>query len=141
MTMRRHLVYGAILVAVLCGLLAINSQKQSEAAMAVAPMLAHNVYFTLKDNSAEAKKKFIEACKKYLSKHPGEPLFAVGTRAEDLKREINDQDFDVALQIIFTNKMAHDEYQNAPRHKKFIEENKDNWKKVRVFDAMVDLAR
>ena len=34
-------------------------------------MLAHNVYFTLHDNSAAAKEKLVAACKKYLTGHPG----------------------------------------------------------------------
>jgi len=39
-------------------------------------MLSHDVYFTLKDNSADAKKKLVAACKKYLTKHEGEVFFA-----------------------------------------------------------------
>jgi hypothetical protein len=140
MTMRRHLVYGVILGAALCGVLAMNTQNQSEAA-AVAPLLAHDVYFSLKDNSAEAKKKLVAACKKYLTKHPGQQLFAVGTRVEDLNRPVNDRDFDVALHMIFQNKAAHDQYQDAPRHKQFIDENRDNWQKVRVFDSLVDVEK
>ena len=100
-------------------------------------MLAHNVYFALKDNSVDAKKKLVDACKKYLSSHPGEVFFAAGTRAEDLTREVNDRDFDVALHIVFKDKAAHDTYQDHERHKQFIAENKDNWKKVRVFDSVV----
>jgi len=79
----------------------------------------------------------VSACKKYLSKHPGEVFFAAGIRAEDLKRDVNDQDFDVALHIVFDNKEDQDKYQTAERHKLFIEENLNNWKKVRVFDSVV----
>jgi hypothetical protein len=43
----------------------------------------------------------------------------------------------VALHIYFKDQAAHDKYQDAPRHKQFIDENKDNWKKVRVFDSVV----
>ena len=49
----------------------------------------------------------------------------------------NDRDFDIALQLVFTNQAAHDAYQNAPRHLEFIEAFKPMWKKVRVFDAEV----
>jgi Stress responsive A/B Barrel Domain len=100
-------------------------------------LLSHDVYFSLKDNSAAAKKKLVEACKKYLSGHEGEVFFAAGTRAESFKREVNDQDFDVALQIVFKDQAAHDKYQDAKRHLQFIAENKDNLKKVRVFDSFV----
>ena len=100
-------------------------------------LLAHDVYFTLKDNSPAARKKLIDACQKYLSGHPGEVFFATGERVESLKREVNDQDYDVYLGIVFRDMAAHDKYQDAPRHLDFIKENKDNWKKVRVFDSYV----
>ena len=99
--------------------------------------IAHMVYFTLKDNSPEAKKKLVEACNKYLSKHEGTLYFSAGVRGEDFSREVNDRDFDVALHLVFKDKAAHNKYQDHERHKKFIEENKENWKKVRVFDAVV----
>ena len=98
-------------------------------------MLAHNVFFALKDNSAESKKKLVDACKKYLSKHPGEVFFAAGTLNEELNRPVNDRDFDVGLHIVFKDKASHDKYQDAERHLKFIEENKELWAKVRVFDS------
>ena len=44
---------------------------------------------------------------------------------------------DVALQLVFTDRAAHDAYQVAPRHATFIAENRDNWAQVRVFDAHV----
>ena len=55
-----------------------------------------------------------------------------------MNREVNDKEFDVALHVVFKNRAAHDEYQTAPRHVKFIEESKPNWAKVRVFDADVE---
>ncbi len=100
-------------------------------------LLSHDVFFSLKDNSPTAKKKLVEACKKYLSGHEGEVFFAAGARAESLKREVNDVNFDVALHIVFKDKAAHDKYAVAKRHLQFIDENKDNWKKVRVFDSFV----
>lgn len=101
-------------------------------------MLAHDVYFQLKDNSPAAQKALVDACKKYLSGHPGTVWFAAGTLAGELKRDVNDRDFDVALYVVFKDKAAHDKYQTAEKHLKFIEENKANWKKVRVFDAYLD---
>jgi len=105
--------------------------------MADQPMLAHSVYFSLDDDSEEAKARLVAACKKYLSSHPGTAFFAAGTLVEDLDRPVNDHDFDVALHVVFENRAAHDQYQQAPDHLKFIEENKDNWKQVRVFDSYV----
>ena len=102
-----------------------------------ASLLVHNVYFTLKDNSPAAKQKLVAACQKYLSKHDGVVFFAAGTITDELKREVNDRDFDVGLHIFFNSLASHDKYQDAPDHLKFINENKDNWKKVRVFDSTV----
>ena len=100
-------------------------------------MLAHNVYFSMHDNSPAGKKKLVDACKKYLAGHPGTVFFAAGTLAEGLDRSVNDLDFDVALHLVFKDQAAHDAYQEAPAHHKFIEECKANWKKVRVFDSEV----
>jgi Stress responsive A/B Barrel Domain len=101
-------------------------------------VLAHNVYFSLKDKSQAAKAKLIAACKKYLSAQPGTLFFACGTVEEGLTRPVNDRDFDVALHVIFESKVAHDAYQEAPLHVTFVEENRPNWEKVRVFDSAVE---
>ena len=100
-------------------------------------MLGHMVYFTLKDRSPASVQKMVEACNKYLTGHPGTVFFAVGTLVPDLNRPVNQTDFDVALQTVFESREAHDAYQQAPRHFQFIEENKPNWERVRVFDAYV----
>jgi hypothetical protein len=100
-------------------------------------MFAHNVFFTLNDRSEAAKARLLAACKKHLTGHPGALSFAVGVLAEDCTRPVNDLDFDVALHVVFQDKAAHDVYQVAERHHAFIRENKDNWKKVRVFDVYV----
>jgi succinylarginine dihydrolase len=102
------------------------------------PLLVHNVFFALKDNSEAAKQRLLAACKKYLSGHPGTVFFACGTLAAELRREVNDRDFDVGLHVIFRDQAAHDQYQAAPLHLQFVEENKANWKKVRVFDSTAE---
>jgi Stress responsive A/B Barrel Domain len=123
-------------VALVTGFLANAADKDRSGG----PMVIHDVYFSLKDNSPQAKAKLVGACKKYLSNHPGTVFFATGTLAEDLDRPVNDRDWDVSLHIAFKDKASHDQYQSAERHKKFIEENRDNWKKVRVFDSKADSA-
>jgi succinylarginine dihydrolase len=97
--------------------------------------LAHTVFFTLNDTSSQARAKLIAACHEYLSGHDGVLHFAVGTIASELHRAVNVRDFDIALHIIFEHLAAHDHYQVHPRHLRFIEENRSNWKQVRVFDS------
>ena len=101
-------------------------------------MLAHNVFFTLLDGSPQAVEALVAACHKYLKDHPGVAFYAAGKLATDLTRPVNDLNFDVALHVLFTDRAAHDTYQTAPAHLKFIEENKPSWKQVRVFDSYVD---
>ena len=103
-------------------------------------MLAHNVYFSLKDSNEANRRKLVEACDKYLSDHPGTVFYAAGT-VSDLKREVNDRDWDVGLHVVFKDRASHDAYQDAPKHLKFIDENKSTWAKVRVFDTDLSGAR
>jgi len=101
-------------------------------------VLAHDVYFALKDNSKEARATLVAACKKYLTGHEGTVYFATGTLVSEHTREVNDRDFDVSLHLYFKDEAAHDKYQEAARHKQFIAEQQANWKKVRVFDSWVE---
>ena len=101
-------------------------------------MLAHNVFFALKDKSATARAALVADCKKYLTDHPGIVFFACGTIAEALQRPVNDREFDVSLHIVFQDQAAHDRYQDAPLHNQFVAENREGWAKVRVFDSIVD---
>ncbi|HEX3313811.1 MAG TPA: hypothetical protein VHR72_02915, partial [Gemmataceae bacterium] len=66
--------------------------------------MAHMVFFNLKDSTPAAKQKLVAACRKYLSGHDGEVYFSTGARAEEMKREVNDTTFDVALHIVFRDK-------------------------------------
>ncbi len=101
-------------------------------------MLAHNVFFSLHDNSPGAIQELVDACKKYLPGHPGLLHFFVGTLNPELDRPVNERDFDVALLMFFDSQASHDAYQSAPLHQQFIHENKPNWQLVRVFDADVE---
>ena len=64
-------------------------------------------------------------------------FFAAGPRVEESTRPVNVQDWDVALHVVFDSKDLHDKYQDADDHHKFIDENKQNWKSVRVFDSFI----
>lgn len=99
--------------------------------------LAHDVYFELIDASAEARQRLVDSCYEKLAPIPGVVYFAAGDRDEGLTREVNDQGFHVGLHVYFSDRAAHDAYQDDPAHLAFIEANKDNWKSVRVFDSVV----
>jgi hypothetical protein len=100
-------------------------------------VLAHNVYFTLKDSSPAERERLVAACRKYLTGHEGIVFFACGTRADAMKRVVNDLKFHVSLHIVFSSQAHHDAYQDAPRHERFMDECRTNWAEVRVFDSEV----
>jgi hypothetical protein len=100
-------------------------------------MLAHNVYFTLKDGSEAAKTRLVNDCFKYLKDQPGVVFFAAGSLADELDRPVNVRDFDVGLHIVFKNMAAHDAYQVSEKHQQFVKENRDSFNKVRVYDTKV----
>ncbi len=96
----------------------------------------HMVYFKLKDNSDESAEQLVNSCQEFLASHEGIVYFSAGTLAET-DRSVNVRDFDVALHLVFENRLAHDEYQVSERHEQFIAANQQNWDHVRVFDANV----
>jgi quinol monooxygenase YgiN len=114
----------------------LNVTTASKVSVDKPQMLAHMVYFSLHEPTAENKDKMLAACHKYLRGQPGVVLYAAGTCAH-YDRPVNDRDFDIALQLVFADQAAHDAYQNAPQHLEFIEKHKPMWKRVRVFDADV----
>ena len=97
--------------------------------------LTHSVFFTLNDASAENIQRLVDDCYRYLSSAKGVISLHAGARVEDLDREVNDQQFHVALIVILESREAHDAYQTMPDHVTFIERNKKSWAAVRVFDA------
>jgi quinol monooxygenase YgiN len=103
--------------------------------------VGHMVFFELKDKSPEAKKKLVDACYKYLKNHEGVLYFSAGPRAEDAKEPVSATDWDVALHIVFKDAAALKKYIPHPDHQKFISENKDSWKGVKVYDSHVDPER
>jgi hypothetical protein len=101
-------------------------------------LLCHNVFFTLKDKSPAAADALVAACKKYLTVQPGIVFFCCGKVDATLDREVNDRAWDVGLHVVFTDRAAHDAYQEDATHNQFIAEMKGNWSQVRVFDSLVE---
>ena len=111
----------------------------SQIAAAGEPQVAHMVYFALAKDTPQNQAALVKACNKWLSGHEGAIYFSAGVIAADLKRDVNDREFDVALHLVFADKAAHDRYQTHPRHLAFIKENKRLWSGVRVFDSYIQV--
>lgn len=129
---------GALACALLVAVIAVTAGAMAQAEDAKSEQqLGHMVFFTLKERTDANREKLAGLCRKYLDGHEGTVYFSVGTLAKDFDREVNDQDWDVALHLVFKNKAAHDKYQDHPRHLEFIENGKALWGKVRVFDSYI----
>ena len=101
-------------------------------------LVAHNVYFELKDNSKEAVEKLIADCHRYMKQVEGIIFFSAGVIHEEHRRDVNVRDFHAATFILFRDQESHDNYQSCDLHRQFIERNRDNWKSIRVFDWLPD---
>lgn len=90
--------------------------------------IRHSTYFKLaRDMGSTARAAYASACRAYLSSSPGMLSFSVGLRVEDIRREVSDLDFDVAMHQVFRDKAAFEAYNGAdPRHEQFVEEV-DRW--------------
>ncbi len=129
--MRKPTILSALLAVLLC---------QTATTLAAEPMIAHDVYFRLKQDSDKARNRLLAGCKKYLVDQPGVVWFAAGVLVKSHQREVNDRNFDVALHMVFKDKASHDKYQRADRHHRFIKEYQESWQSVRVFDSYVNMS-
>ncbi|HZU39053.1 MAG TPA: Dabb family protein [Gemmataceae bacterium] len=136
--MKKLLIFGFVLLLALTGIHVVQSAEEKRVSDESGPMISHDVYFTLKQNSPESRKKLVDACTKYLTHHPGATFFAAGSRDPAFNRDVNVKDWDVGLHVVFKNKAAHDKYQSSERHQQFIKENRENWQKVQVFDTQFE---
>jgi hypothetical protein len=97
-------------------------------------MFSHVVVFWTDPANARAADALIEGAKKYLAPIPGIAHFHVGRMAPS-HRPVVDQSYQVALNVVFDNKKAQDDYQVHPLHLEFVEKVfKPACKKVVVYD-------
>ena len=121
--------------ALLCLLLTLAAGCRAPAGPA-APRLAHDVYFTLHDDTPEARAALAEACRS-LAHLDGVLSLSVGPPAEELVRPVNVLAFDVALHVVFADRAAHDRYQSSPEHQALLKTWSERFETVRVFDSWV----
>lgn len=99
-----------------------------------AGMFSHVVIFWTDPAKADAVDALVAGAEEYLRDIPGSLTFHVG-RMVGSERPVVDQSYQVALNIIFTDKEAQDAYQIHPRHVEFVEKVfKPNCTRVQIFD-------
>jgi hypothetical protein len=97
-------------------------------------MFSHVVIFWTDPKKPNAADDLIAGAKKYLAHLPGILHFHVG-RMTPSHRPVVEQSYQVALNIVFTNKEAQDVYQDHADHKEFVEKSfKPNCARVLIYD-------
>jgi hypothetical protein len=97
-------------------------------------MFSHVVIFWTDTKNPKAADALIEGANKYLKAIPGVLQFHVGKMVPS-HREVVDQSYQVALNLVFPDKKAQDDYQVHPLHVEFVEGVfKRVCKKVVVYD-------
>jgi hypothetical protein len=97
-------------------------------------MFSHVVIFWTDPANPNAADQLIDGAKKYLAPIPGIVHFHVG-RMVSSPRPVVDQSYQVALNVVFADKKAQDDYQIHPLHLEFVEKVfQPNRKKVVVYD-------
>lgn len=98
-------------------------------------MLVHSVFFTLKEGLSEDQKAaFIEQVHT-LGTIDTVRSIHVGTPAATPDRPVIQTNYDVGLTVAFDSIEGHDIYQEAQAHHDFIENNKDLWENVVIYDV------
>jgi hypothetical protein len=122
---------GKITLAGASGIFAINNTT----AMTAKNMFIHHVYFWLKNPSSnEDRQKLINGLEK-LSKVKTIKMFHLGKPA-DTNRDVIDTSYSISWLLIFDDKEAQESYQSDPIHLNFVDECKDLWQKVVVYDSV-----
>ena len=97
-------------------------------------MFSHVVIFWTDPAQPHAADELIAGCNQYLRDIPGVIQMHVGKMVGS-PRPVVEQSYQVALNLIFPNKQAQDDYQVHPRHVEFVEKVfKRTCKKVVIYD-------
>ena len=83
-------------------------------------MFSHVVIFWTKSDVPDSTEKLLTGAEKFLKPCPGVLHYHCGKMAES-HRDVVDQSYQVALNLVFEDKAAQDAYQEHPLHKEFVE--------------------
>jgi hypothetical protein len=97
-------------------------------------MIAHHVLFWLKADTTEAQKEAFLASLKTLENIEVVKNFHVGIPAP-IERAVVDTTYTFSLILFFEDLAAHDVYQTHALHKAFLDEFRERFEKVIIYDA------
>jgi len=98
-------------------------------------MLVHTVCFWLKKTLDGDKFTDFRIGLETLKNIESAEAVYIGSPAATAERPAIDTSYDFCLTVLVKDVAAHDAYQVDPRHTNFINQYKDYWKKVKIYDA------
>lgn len=100
------------------------------------PSFVHTVYFWFNNPQSDTDKKTFEASlKKFLNESKYAQTKFIG-RAPNATRDVVDGSFTYSLILTFASSNDQKKYQDEPAHQLFVNECKNLWKKVIVYDSI-----
>jgi len=90
----------------------------------VPAMLSHDVYFTLKDDSPQAREALVAALQEIPLRASRRCLVRSGPLVEEHQRDVNDVISMLPLHIVFKDKASHDKYQAAEAHTSLLKSSR-----------------
>ena len=97
-------------------------------------MFSHVVIFWTNPELPNAADELVAGCNRHLKGIPGVQHFHVGKMVGS-PRPVVDQTYQVALNLVFPDKQAQDDYQVHPQHLEFVEKVfKPLCKKALIYD-------
>ena len=97
-------------------------------------MFSHLVIFHTDPNQPQAADELIAGANQHLKSIPGIQFFHIG-KMFPTPRPVVDKSYQVALNTVFADRNAHDEYQAHPQQKEFVQKYfRRLCKKVMVYD-------
>ena len=97
-------------------------------------MFSHVVIFWTDPANLQATAELLAGAEKYLRPIPGVDFFHIGKMVPS-HRPVVDQTYQVALNVVFTDKQAQDDYQVHPLHIEFVEKVfKRVCRKILIYD-------
>ena len=98
-------------------------------------MLVHTVLFWLKkDLEADQVARFREGVESLKNISSADAVY-VGTPSDTPERPVIDTSYDFCLTVILKDIPSHDAYQADPIHQEFIDNCKEFWDTVKIYDA------
>ena len=98
-------------------------------------MLVHTVLFWLCKDLDDAQISKFRMGLESLKEIEHADSVIIGRPASVAERPVCDGSYDFCLTVILKDVPAHDAYQAHEKHQDFIAAHKDQWQKVKVYDA------